>query len=306
MNIGMIFLLTSTFVFGPVHAPSFWGEEQVAKPPGGRASEYYDGFFHNQEERMLWSVWKWLGRKGDWESEASMVFQYWRDLSQEAEQFNEFLNHEAEKEGGETGGAGVEFVPDLHQPGAWSEKRPPSEETKAEWLREAQSGQATSISPPHEITPPCKMNFFNVDDGNTPQKVPQPIHKVQLTANKRMQQQLKKLEKNRKSQPGDGGRDDVVPPTDGVPAKEAKTSAREKISGVDQPESFEKKLPKKTIAKRSNAGGPMQEAMAKFFEKKKAHGMSHREAQQAWLVSKARSRIIAAMPSPERRKRRFA
>lgn len=62
---------------------------------------------------------------------------------------------------------------------------------------------------------------------------------------------------------------------------------------------------KKEKQTRKPNNGPMGEAMAAFFSRKKAKGFSGPEIRALWKTSKTRMAIIESLPSPERRRRRF-
>ena len=183
---------------------------------------------------------------------------------------------------------------DFHGHQAWVKVSPPSDATKSEWEKEAKKGKATSAQPPLEVTPvpspheeevtPPRQPFLEPVE-NTPEKVAKPMAKVILAADKRLQAKMSKTKKGA-NQP----REDQ---------NETKAEGQPKSAGTTKG----KKNPKQ---KKDISKGPMQVAMNKFFTKARSTGMRHRDIQQAWMKSKSRARIIAAMPAAERRKRRFA
>ena len=215
----------------------------------------------------------WLQRDGNWQEEWLKVYQY----------LDAFWNPQGTKTVGER-------ISDASTcrgfDGQFLERRPPSEATKNDWREQAVNGQPTSASPPLEVTPICKAPYLEVPK-STPEKVPNPLKKVALAAEKKLQQKLANM--------GPGCEPEGVKPFE---QKKDASSKRKKLNPDEamQPQS----KPKKDMS-----NGPMQEAMQRYFQKGKDKGMSYNEIRKQWKCSKARAKIIASMPSPERRKRRF-
>lgn len=169
----------------------------------------------------------------------------------------------------------TQIVPGF-QYGEFYEVAPPSERTCNEWRKEAAAGSPTSAAPPSEVTPVRQPMLQTVTQ--TPPKVPKPLAKVALAADKRLQQKLAKGAK--------------------APAKKVSP----KKASQAQAKTQKSKQPK---AKR-NSNGPMQDTMNSFFAMhRKAGKLSYREIQERWLKSSQRKAIISAMSPAERRKRRF-
>ena len=176
--------------------------------------------------------------------------------------------------------------------GGWVEVKPASKETISEWKRDAKAGSPTSASPPPEITPARQPYMEPL--ANTPEKIPKPLAKVQLAADKRMQlkiARMKKAGRNPEETSTQKGKCPAKPSSDGSNSKPAKSSKSKDL--------------KKTKAKRDMSKGPMQAAMAKFFSKKRSEGLPYKDIQQAWLKSASRAKIVANMSPAERKKRRF-
>ena len=147
-------------------------------------------------------------------------------------------------------------------------------EVKA-WVSDAVEGRATSASPPQtrECTEtPLRQAFFE-PKSVTPEKTPRPMAKVELAAEKRMQAQMAKTKKSKEN--------------DKSMAKVSKTKPSSKPK---------KSKTKKGQSGKGQSGGPMQAAMAEFFDEKREAGMAYRDIQKAWLASDQRAAIIADMP----------
>ena len=221
----------------------------------GTDLRFRDGMWDDDVLEMLCKVHAWLVRRGwSWEDEWLSVYEYLLKESGEVEEFGD-----SEESG----------------------KREHSE-----WLHDAKSGQATSASPP-TVTPP-QDRFLRVSPSRTPEKVPRPLQKVQLAANKRLQAQLKKLKNQPKNEP----------------VSQSDQSGKPKPSGTVPSKVSKPKTSSKKPLRKNNKSGPMQKAMAAFFQKAKAT-MSHREAQQAWMESSERECIVSSMSASERARRRF-
>lgn len=221
----------------------------------GTDLRFRDGMWDDDVLEMLCKVHAWLVRRGwSWEDEWLSVYEYLLKESGELEEFGD-----SEESG----------------------KREHSE-----WLHDAKSGQATSASPP-TVTPP-QDRFLRVSPSRTPEKVPRPLQKVQLAANKRLQAQLKKLKNQPKNEP----------------VSQSDQSGKPKPSGTVPSKVSKPKTSSKKPLRKNNKSGPMQKAMAAFFQKAKAT-MSHREAQQAWMESSERECIVSSMSASERARRRF-
>lgn len=122
---------------------------------------------------------------------------------------------------------------------------PASEETRAEWRAAASSGSPTSASPPVEVSPvvvtPERQQMLQ-PLSETPPKLPRPLAKVTLTANKRLQQKLAKAKAGK------------LPSSKNGPLKKDK---KPPVSTKNKSESKQ--------SKRTNSNGPMQQAMADFL-----------------------------------------
>lgn len=57
--------------------------------------------------------------------------------------------------------------------------------------------------------------------------------------------------------------------------------------------------------KRRPADGPMQVGMKKFVDALKESGVSHKDAMDAWKISKERAAIVAALDPAEVKRRRY-
>jgi len=203
--------------------------------------------------------------------------------------------------------SGPDTVPDIFS-GAPVEVRNPSEETCGQWCKEAAAGVATSSSPPVEVHPICTPSpkqhlFFETD---TPPKVaPHPTQKTDLTAQKRMELQIKNLEKLAKK--GDASAIAELKKlrkSSGKKNEKKKSKVTEKKKDKKQKKTKQEPEKKKT---KDMSNGPMQVAMAAFFRKEqKKKGYSYRVSQKAWMNSDERRAIIESMPMAERKKRRFA
>ena len=173
--------------------------------------------------------------------------------------------------------------------GGWVEVKPASEQTIREWKKEAKAGSPTSAAPPQEVTPTRQAYMEPPKD--TPDKIPKPLAKVQLAADKRMQQKIARIKK-------------AGNPAEEPSTHEAACPAKPK-SEDSAPKKAKEKASKKPEKKRDMSQGPMQKAMAKFFSAKRSEGMVYKDIQQAWRKSASRAKIIAKMSPAERKKRRF-
>lgn len=127
-------------------------------------------------------------------------------------------------------------------------------------------------------TPTQKVLFRTAE--MTPPPV-EPLKKRGLMAEKRQE-----LEEKKKQQKGKNNKSEATK----VKAKSNKSSSS--------------KSKQKSKSRKPN-NGPMQQAMAAFFQRLKAQGMSQKECQAQWKVSDERQEIINGLSGPERRRRRF-
>ena len=127
-------------------------------------------------------------------------------------------------------------------------------------------------------TPTQKVLFRTAE--MTPPPV-EPLKKRGLMAEKRQELEEKKKQQKRKNNKSEATK---------VKAKSNKSSSS--------------KSKQKSKSRKPN-NGPMQQAMAAFFQRLKAQGMSQKECQAQWKVSDERQEIINGLSGPERRRRRF-
>ena len=127
--------------------------------------------------------------------------------------------------------------------------------------------------------------YFEVE---TPAKVVQPWKKAQLVASKKLEQQIKNDKK------GSHG---------AVKCDKDAANKSEVTKGNTKP----KLAPTSKKGQRKPAAGPMGAAMTKFLQdyKKKHPEASHRDAMEAWKVSKQRKKIVDSLDESERKRRRF-
>ncbi|CAK9078985.1 unnamed protein product, partial [Durusdinium trenchii] len=161
-------------------------------------------------------------------------------------------------------------APDFHTPGLVHRVVEPSSSDVAEWKRSASCGEASSATPPvviePAVTPQGHKTYFEVE---TPTKIPNPLKKVQLMAEKKLEQQLKRQKK-----------DDAGGPQ--VPAAAGTTTGSSGKGGKKKIESGKKRKPN---------NGPMKIAMDKFIAKKRAKGFSYKDSLRLWSTSKQRQAI---------------
>ena len=176
-------------------------------------------------------------------------------------------------------------APDFHTPGLVHRVVAPSPSEVAEWKKSASRGEATSATPPAVIepavTPKGHKPYFEVD---TPAKIPNPLKKVQLVAEKKLEQQLKRQKK-----PNDAGDPEVS-------AAAGKTETSSGGGGKKKSQSGKKRKPN---------NGPMKVALDQFIAKKRAKGFSYMESLKLWSTSKQRQAIVDSLSPEERRRRRF-
>ena len=179
----------------------------------------------------------------------------------------------------------------------------PEAPADAEWIKTGRTGRPSSSRAPSQTRKtPDRAPLFVVPE-NSPEKVVHPMRKVQLTAEKRMQQQLK-VQANGSAK----GKAKEPAPKDKTPKKQSKAEAKAKAKAKAPKEQSkaEAKAKAKTTAKtRKKHDGPMKEAMDAFFAAQKEAGVPWKDARQAWLKSDERSEIIATMGEAERKRRRF-
>lgn len=198
--------------------------------------------------------------------------------------------------------SGEELVPDFRTPGLTLVKRPANDAEEAEWRADASAGLPTSagkpavlIPSPAVLTPSPRSGYFDVP---TPEKVPLPMSKCTLVADRKLQQELKKMKRGKENDDkhnnnDDGGGDKA---NDKSKPKEKKEGKTEKAKKSDKTQKTE--LPNKRC-------GPMQPAMKEFIRKQKTLGKTHVEARELWLQSAERERIVSQVSEGERKKRRW-
>eukprot|EP00435_Cladocopium_sp_Y103_P061641 s308_g23.t1 len=140
---------------------------------------------------------------------------------------------------------------------------------------------------------PTRSSFqgftFAVDE--TPEKLPQPMKKRQLSAAKRLELQLQSQKVPKV--PEQNAEVPFVKPTSKARAKPTKATKAKKNETCEKPT-------------RKPADGPMTTAMKAFMEStKKDKNIKHSEAVKLWMKSKERNSIIEALPQNERKRRRF-
>lgn len=180
------------------------------------------------------------------------------------------------------------YIPDLHRPGVLHVVSQPSESDIAEWKTSAMKGEATSSEAPVQISPlltPDHRPYVEVD--NTPPKVPNPMRKSQLIAEKKLQQQFKKKMEPKVANPdaGQGDSDCKKPKAKTSKAKSDGKSAKTK--------------------KRKPNDGPMKVAMDSFIKDGKKRGWNHAKCLRKWKTSQERLDIVNRLPAAERKRRRF-
>ena len=203
------------------------------------------------------------------------------------------------------------------------------------WEEDARRGAATSVAPPDNQTPE-RAPFFELPM-ETPEAVPLPMKKVELAAEKRMQQKIKNASRGQ-------GKKEVLEPVGHTKQKTEKKRERAQLEeawecheGGEWIETMSKKkrevadeatedwggwdwwwvgeeeIPKKSarekmkktaVARKPNAG-PMGETMQAFVKQLKSEGVSHRDAMKAWKVSAERQAIVDGLGEAEKKRRRF-
>jgi len=133
---------------------------------------------------------------------------------------------------------------------------------------------------------------FNLEVSTPDKLIPNPMRKVQLMANKRLETQLKTMKEP--PQP-------VRPCQEITHEPKAAPLPRKKPARPPVP-TIDKAVKQK---RNGNEDGPMQLAVKKFLEVKKTEGLSFASARSLWLVSEDRRKIIDTMPFAERKRRRF-
>ena len=190
-----------------------------------------------------------------------------------------------------------------------------------EWKEEAAAGKATSASPPAVVTPEIdRTGFFDVASPTSPQKVPNPMRKSVLVADRKLQAELKKHGIKLPDKPANGAKsgEGAVAATaapkglSGDGAAAPMSSAAPKDPSGDRVASPKPcapdpsaKDPAEGPPKRKRNNGPMQAVMREFINLKRAEGLSYHEAMGLWRGSAERQAIVDKIPEGERKKRRY-
>lgn len=130
-------------------------------------------------------------------------------------------------------------------------------------------------------TPPPKM--LPVPE-HTPEQVPRPYSKMALMASKRAEQEMKKVDSNKKNK--------------SVEQKTAKGQTKKTNKG--------QATGSKPQAKRDLSTGPIYTAFQAYVNKQKAKGIPHMEALKNWKSSLEREALLRDMPEAELKRRRFS
>ena len=150
--------------------------------------------------------------------------------------------------------------------------------------------------------PSCSsFQGFTFEVEETPDKLPQPMKKRQQLAAKRLELQLQ----NRQQAPKVPEQDAEVPAAV-KPTSKSKVNSKSKAKSKSKVKS-KKDKPKGEKPTRKPADGPMAATMKAFLKstKQKNEGIKHVDALKLWMDSEERNKIVEAIPTPERKRRRF-
>lgn len=158
------------------------------------------------------------------------------------------------------------------------------------WKDEAQEGEATSVRPPQPdeivLVTPEPVSFFQVPGTDTPEKVLNPMRKIQLVAQRKLEQQLKKQKAEAGQSAAEVNNSEIKPDT----KPDAKTETK-RAKGPKRP--------------RRENNGPMQDAMKEFFQLGKDAGKPHHQIREEWKKSAQRAAICDKLGEAERKKRKY-
>ena len=161
----------------------------------------------------------------------------------------------------------------------------------SDWQQTAYDGAATSAFAPQLETPSPRL-VANLEEVDTPPKIPRPMRKAQLACSKRVEKALKaaktKGETNEKPQ--------------GKP-KGNNSKEKEKAKKIKEKEKAKKIKDKKEDKKETN--GPMKVAMAEYVAKCRAEGMTYAQAMAGWKLSSERKAIVDTMSPSEQKRRKY-
>lgn len=165
---------------------------------------------------------------------------------------------------------GPKVVPDFHHPGVQHVVTPPSEEDIKEWKAAAKKGDSTSSEPPVRISPvmtPDAREYVEIE--NTPPKVPNPMRKTMLIAEKKLQRSMKKTANNKESK-------ETKPMGEEPDAKEQKAKGKKpRAETKTKSDGKSDKKKKDKNRKRRPNNGPLKVAMDLFIKGGKEKGWTH-------------------------------
>ena len=179
-------------------------------------------------------------------------------------------------------------VPDFYSPNVFHRLSSADAFHEQEWKQEAESGMATSAGKSKLLTPSPRVAYFDVPE-DTPEKIPAPMKKSLLVADRKLQVEMKKNESKAPKGNDKGAEPEKTP---------GPSRGETKVTGENDDKTKAKAKPKPRC-------GPMQPAMKEFINKHRQKGMNYEEARNLWLESKERAKIVGQVSEAERRKRRW-
>ena len=156
-----------------------------------------------------------------------------------------------------------------------------------DWEKDAYHGAPTSAHAPAFATPCRLVDRFPALD-TTPPPIPNPLKKSQLAAAKRLEKDMKMADAANKK------RDE----------KKAKKQKKQDKKDKKAANNGKKNQGKEKKNRKPNEG-PLTGAMKEYIQRRRAGGLSYREAMKEWGESSERAEIVNKMSYSEQKRRRY-